>query len=428
MRRKTEGAAVRVTFEEQYGQYRDMIARYARSHIRSREDAEDVLQEIALRAAKAYPTLRDEKCFPAWLMRIARGCVTEYYRSQARRKEESRPEIQASGGGNARRVADSVRETMASMQERDRRLLSMAYAEEYPLAEIARALDIPKGTVKSRLYAARERFRRAYPYPPKEETNMSRLPDRMPEYRIEKLPGEPFPVVWEELMGWFLVPKQGEALFWAMYDFPERRITDCVDIRAGGPAVVHGLRGVEVTANEWSADAPDRATERRFVAQLEDDRCRILAESHVENGVRLYHTFLDGGAFLCNWGFGENNAGNETRIAPKGLIRRKGAEVTCEKSAEVLDVTGLYRVTIGGKVFDTVCVMDIELYNEAVASEQYLDREGHTVLWRRFNRDSWQADTRGGLWSERLPDNERITINGETYVHWYDCITDRYGF
>ena len=30
----------------------------------------------------------------------------------------------------------------------------------------------------------------------------------------------------------------------------------------------------------------------------------------------------------------------------------------------------------------------------------------------------------GKLWTELLPDNERLTVNGETYVHWYDCVTD----
>ena len=30
----------------------------------------------------------------------------------------------------------------------------------------------------------------------------------------------------------------------------------------------------------------------------------------------------------------------------------------------------------------------------------------------------------GKLWSEKLPDNERLTINGITFVHWYDCLSD----
>ena len=33
-------------------------------------------------------------------------------------------------------------------------------------------------------------------------------------------------------------------------------------------------------------------------------------------------------------------------------------------------------------------------------------------------------DRYGKPWTELLPDSERLTINGRTYVHWYDCITD----
>ena len=71
------------------------------------------------------------------------------------------------------------------------------------------------------------------------------------------------------------------------------------------------------------------------------------------------------------------------------------------------------------------CVMDIECFNDAIASEQFVDQNGRTILWRRFNRDDWAIDRFGGKpWSEKLPENERITINGQTYVHWYDCISD----
>ena len=88
-------------------------------------------------------------------------------------------------------------------------------------------------------------------------------------------------------------------------------------------------------------------------------------------------------------------------------------------------MVGRYKVTIGGKEYDTVCVMDIECFNDAVASEQFVDQNGRTILWRRFNRDDWAIDRFGGKpWSEKLPENERITINGQTYVHWYDCISD----
>jgi len=59
--------------------------------------------------------------------------------------------------------------------------------------------------------------------------------------------------------------------------------------------------------------------------------------------------------------------------------------------------------------------MDIECFNDALASEQYVDQNGRTVLWRRFKRDDWAIDRFGGKpWSEKFPDNERLTINGES--------------
>ena len=174
-----------------------------------------------------------------------------------------------------------------------------------------------------------------------------------------------------------------------------------------------------------SAGGQEEVT-RHFVAQLTDTHCRLLAESHMEDGVRRLYTFLDGDAFLDNWGFGEDNCGNEINLFPKGDIVREGNTVTAKEKPFLLDVTGRYTVTIGGKTYDTICVTDCNAYacNDGMLSEQYLDANGRTILWRRFNRDDWHVIPGGKLWSERLPGNERIVVNGVTYVHWYDCITD----
>lgn len=65
--------------------------------------------------------------------------------------------------------------------------------------------------------------------------------------------------------------------------------------------------------------------------------------------------------------------------------------------------------------------MDLSAYVEGVASLQFIDRNGRTLLWQRYNRDDWELARYGKRWSELLPDNERIAINDVTYVHWYDC-------
>lgn len=259
---------------------------------------------------------------------------------------------------------------------------------------------------------------------------MKILPEMMPEYKIKLSEQPPFSVKWEECMGWMIIPKIGEKLVWGSYDFPEKKCTDYTEIEVVGKAEIHGIMGVEIVAVQHDSydihqTGSKNNEERRFIAQLTDTHCRFLAECHMENGIRKCYTFLDDDIFLKNWGFGENNCGNETNLSMKGQIVRNGNVIqTANLQREVLDIVGRYMVKIGGKSYDTVCVMDVESYNEGVAVEQYLDKNGRTVLWRRFNRDDWKLQRYKQRWSEKLPNNERLIINGETYVHWYDCISD----
>lgn len=412
------------------------VERFVRYRLPSQADADDVLQEVYLSAYRNFAGLKNKDAFKPWIISIARNKCNDYFRARAAQMEISIEELsqqELSAGRLGISVVHTVRETLDRLGDKDKQILYLYFWKELPQAEIAKLLGIPVGTVKSRLHTAKQHFKNKYPYQtqkPKGDTTMQKLPEYIPDYTIERLDAEPFSVRWEELQGWLIVPRLGQKLTWGMYDFPERKRTEYTEMEVVGKAEVHGIEGVEVVAMQFDpADyyrtgALDRV-ERRFVAQLTDTHSRYLAETHMEEGVRKCYTFLDGEAFLNNWGFGEDNCGNEVDLHPKGLLHREGNCVSGTIPREVVDVVGRYRVTIGGKSYDTVCVMDIECFNDAVASEQYVDQNGRTVLWRRFNRDDWAVDRFGGKpWSEKFPDNERITINGETYVHWYDCISD----
>ncbi|MDO5327858.1 MAG: RNA polymerase sigma factor [Clostridia bacterium] len=409
------------------------LQRFIFFRVSHRYDAEDILQETCAAAARDKGKLENVEAFRAWLFSIARHKCADYYRTRAQDREilmDAVPESSSASGIDAGDET-AVRDTLDALSSRDKQILFLFYFREWPQIRIPQRLNIPLGTVKSRLHNARDSFREKYPYPPKEKgaCNMFTMPEKMPEYTIEKSSLPPFAVRWEETMGWFIVPKLGEKLTWAMYDFPEKTRTEQCAMEVLGPAEVHGIEGVEIKAVETdpmdcNSAGGQAEVERHFVAQLTDTHCRILAESHMENGIKKYYTFLDGGDFLDNWGFGEDNCGNEVNLAPKGDIIREGNAVTTADKQFLLDVVGRYTVTIGGKAYDTVCVMDFDTYNEGTVSEQFLDRHGRTVLWRRFNRNDWRFDSHHKLWTDLLPHNERLTVNGETYVHWYDCITD----
>ncbi len=407
------------------------LMRYVRFCV-SPAEAEDVLQETLAAAFRAFGTLQDEGRFKPWILGIARNKCADALRRRYRTREVSLSALRlAVLPEKFARTQDSLVDvTLEKLSPEDARLLLWCYYQQLPLREISVRLGIPIGTVKSRLHAARERFRALYPHKEKEVIPMKKtMPAFIPPYRITRREDAPFPVKWEEMMGWFIIPRVGEALTWAMYDDPDGHRTEVDHLKVTGRAMIHGIEGVEITVE--TEDAMDcnqisgaTYVQRDFIAQLTDTHCRTLAETHMQNGVRQTWTFLDGSDFLDNWGFGEDNCGNETNLICKGKILREGSEIRSANRPFLLDVVGRYDVEIAGKRYDAICVMDLESYMDGMVTEQYLDKNGRTILWRRFNADDWQQEKYGRLWHDQLPESERITVNGRLFVHWYDCITD----
>lgn len=417
-------------FEKLLEAERVSVERFVRFRLNSKADADDVLQEVFLAACQKFAQLKNKDFFKAWIISIARNKCNDYFRKKATQYEIPIDEItesELSDGRHGVSIVATVRETLSLLGDKEKQILYLYFWKELPQAEIAKQLSIPVGTVKSRLHTAKQNFKTKYPYNTevsKGESTMKKLPEFIPEYKIETSAKAPFSVKWEELMGWFLIPKLGERLSWGMYDIPSRKCSHVYDMQVTGKAKVHGIEGVELTAREASYSDKNEVINRTFVAQLTDTHCRYLATLRNDGDVRNYITFLDGDEFMLNWGFGEDNCGNETNISVKGDIQRVGNSVTSVNKDFLLDIVGRYTVTIGGKSYDTVCVMDIETYNCGVVSEQFLDKDGKTILWRRYNRDDWAIDRYQKPWSEQLPENDKLIINGTTYVHWYDCITD----
>lgn len=406
------------------------VERFVRFRISSKADSDDVLQEVFLTAYQKFAQLKNKEAFKVWIISIARNKCNDYFRKKAAQWEIPMDELTEKELSDSRRgvsVADTVKETLSLLGDKDRQILYLYFWEELPQSEITKKLNIPIGTVKSRLHTAKQNFKNKYPYhtvESKGERFMKKLPEFIPEYKIEACAEAPFAVKWEELMGWFLVPKLGEKLSWGMYDALSRKCSHVYDMQVTGKAKVHGIEGVELTAREASYTDKKDVVNRTFVAQLTDTHCRYLATLRNDGDVHNYITFLDGDEFLPNWGFGEDNCGNETNLAVKGDIKRNGTTVTRANKDFLLDIVGRYTVTIGWKRYDTVCVMDIETYDCGVVSEQFLDKNGKTILWRRFNRDDWAIEQYQKPWSQLLPENDRLTVNGRTYVHCCDCITD----
>lgn len=411
------------------------LERYIKFRISDAAHAEDIVQDICLTVLSHGESLRQPDSFRPWLYRIARNKLNDVYRTPSREIQTDKMDCIAVGRNiHGIPCHEAVSETLAVLRDSDRKLLMLCYMSDITQKEAAEQLGIPLNTLKTRLTAARNRFREQYPYTKEMERTIMKkkeFPVIMPEYTITQRTDTPFEVLHEAIIGWGIVPRLGEKCSWAAYDFPERKLTETMRLEVTGRAEVHGIEGVEIKTVESGWKSSDNLvfameeTERWFVAQLTDTHCRLLAECHIEDGVKKCYTFLDGASFLDNWGYGEDNCGFETHIKKHGWIEKNGdAIIVTSSKNNIIDVCGRFDVTIGGQTYDTVCLMDIETYDTKVMTETYIDHEGRIVLWRRFNRNDWGIKRIGQLWTERFPQNERVTIDGEVFVHWYDCIYD----
>lgn len=150
----------------------DKLFRMAVAILRSEPDARDAVQETCVKAWRELPRMRDRKSFDAWLSQILVNSCRSHLRHERRVRireidVESMPTAEEDPGQQVAGVADAMPETEAIQRAferlgaRDRSLLILHYVEERPLAEIARTMDSPVGTIKWRLSNARQALMKA---------------------------------------------------------------------------------------------------------------------------------------------------------------------------------------------------------------------------------------------------------------------------
>ena len=154
-----------------------VVDRYVKYRLNGGTDAEDLLQDICLTAYLKYDQLEKKESFKAWILSIARNRCNDYFRKKNAGREialEEIPESKLVYGRRGWAVSSPVEETLEFLTAKDREVLQLFYWQKLSLQEISKKLNIPPGTVKSRLNTARERFKKQYPYPYLEHSQFSR--------------------------------------------------------------------------------------------------------------------------------------------------------------------------------------------------------------------------------------------------------------
>lgn len=177
-RRLAAEARDRVRFEEEALQLSDQVYRVARHMVGSREEAEDLVQDTYARAFRSWRSFQSGTNLRAWLLRILTNLNIDRGRKQQRtpetqpleegdyflynRLEES---VGGSAGGGEERVIerlsqDDIVNALAAVPRDFRDVIVLVDLSDFSYQDAAQILDIPIGTVMSRLHRGRRVLKR----------------------------------------------------------------------------------------------------------------------------------------------------------------------------------------------------------------------------------------------------------------------------
>ncbi|WP_219837014.1 RNA polymerase sigma factor [Paenibacillus sp. R14(2021)] len=154
----------REAFTDLVQRYKGHVYRYAVGMLGDRMDAEDVSQEAFIKAYYSLSSLDNEFAFSSWIIRIAANLCKDRLKKHAKSAEQ---EI---NGEQNEWIADlhaanpleklSIEEGLSRLSAGHREVLLLHEVQGYNYEEIAEMIDVPLGTVKSRLFAARINLRK----------------------------------------------------------------------------------------------------------------------------------------------------------------------------------------------------------------------------------------------------------------------------
>ena len=153
--------------------YQRKLARLLSRFIRDPAEVEDVTQEAFIKAYRALPAFRGDSAFYTWLYRIGINTAKNYLMAMGRRAPTS-TEVEAEEAEGleegeqlrdintpeslllSNEIAETVNSTIEKLPEELRTAIQMREIEGMSYEDIAKAMDCPIGTVRSRIFRARE--------------------------------------------------------------------------------------------------------------------------------------------------------------------------------------------------------------------------------------------------------------------------------
>lgn len=163
----------RHAFDVLVAKYQRKLGRLVARLVKDSAEVEDVVQEAFIKAYRALPAFRGESAFYTWLYRIGVNTAKNYLVSQGRRAptstEFNNDEAEGFAEGDllrdidtpesllmTKQIGQTVNQAMETLPEELRNAIVLREIEGLSYEEIARIMDCPIGTVRSRIFRARE--------------------------------------------------------------------------------------------------------------------------------------------------------------------------------------------------------------------------------------------------------------------------------
>lgn len=146
-------------FDELVERFHPALFRYIRRLTGSDDAASDTVQDVWLRVVRGLPRLREPERLRAWIFGIAHRALMDRLRQRYARPEDTGVDVSGVPAEDQELLPEDDSELLRRALDRvpvvEREALTLFYLQELTLNEIADALGVPVGTVKSRLFRAR---------------------------------------------------------------------------------------------------------------------------------------------------------------------------------------------------------------------------------------------------------------------------------
>lgn len=414
-----------ISFEALLIKHRIVVERYINFRLPSSFDADDVIQETYYAAYIGYEKLSNKELFKPWILSIAKNQCNLWFRKKYGGEIislDSLPDIIDTDIQND----DTIQHILNVLPKESADLLKLT-TQGYKQSEIANLLNIPIGTVKSRLHYARKQFRsictpeqismfeKGRKIMPKKDYTCG-FPEVMPTLIIKESPRPFFEVKCEEEA--FIIPKIGNKNSEGTYRYPSQKLSIVSTCYVPKAAMIHEVAGVKVCRDTYNVKSKTfYKNEAIWFTQLTNEYIRNLAsisgesEGDDDYTTKIYTFLEEDYDVVVN--------GND-RIHGKPLLIKENPPKIVDNKIYINEYNirytmGTFDVTIGEKTFETIKYISVQ--KNTVVTENYVDTNGRLVLMRWYEsadcieQTEWYTDEL----KQSTVNNPKLIVNDIEY-------------